>query len=153
MILSAAADVATIRHIARAPRATSHGVAIAMRGRLCAGNATDHGMNSKIAASSSQDTEVLVAMVDLSDDTAILPILSVMRTATEHSLDQDNALLQSMQAIRLLAGAVNLCSALRHFVCAHAFSQRLAEEIWCTLRIIYNTVWGPRAGIICFFFE
>ena len=29
MILSAAADVATIRHIARAPRATSHGVAIA----------------------------------------------------------------------------------------------------------------------------
>ena len=126
MILSAAADVATIRHIARAPRATSHGVAIAMRGRLCAGNATDHGMNSKIAASSSQDTEVLVAMVDLSDDTAIVPILSVMRTATEHSLDQDNALLQSMQAIRLLAGAVDLCSALRHFVCAHAFSQRLA---------------------------
>ena len=102
MILSAAADVAIIRHIARAPRATSHGVAIAMRGRLCAGNATDHGMNSKIAASSSQDTEVLVAMVDLSNDTAIVLILSVMRTATEHSLDQDdqdNALLQSMQNV------------------------------------------------------
>ena len=126
MILPAAADVAIIRHIARAVGATSHGVTLATRGHTCAGNVTDRGMNSKIAASSSQDTEVLVAMVDLSDDTAIVPIFSVMRTATEHSLDQDNALLQRMQAIGLLAGAVDLCSALRHFVCAHAFSQRLA---------------------------
>ena len=107
MILPAAADVAIIRHIARAVGAPMHGVTLATIGHTCAGNATDRGMNSKIAASSSQDTEVLVAMVDLSDDTAIVPIFSVMRTATEHSLDQDNALLQSMQAIRLLAGAVN----------------------------------------------
>ena len=65
MILPAAADVAIIRHIARALAATSHGVTIATRGHPCAGNATDRGMNSKIAASSLQDTEVLVTMVDL----------------------------------------------------------------------------------------
>ena len=74
MILPAAADVAIIRHIARALGATSHGVTLATRGHTCAGNATDRGMNSKIAASSSQDTEVLVAMVDLRDNTEIVPI-------------------------------------------------------------------------------
>ena len=46
-----AADVATIQHIAHAWDATSNGVALATRGRKCAGNATDHDMNSTIVAS------------------------------------------------------------------------------------------------------
>jgi hypothetical protein len=74
MILLAAADVAIIRHTARAVGVTLHGVTIATRGHICAGNATDRGMNSKISASSPQDTEVLVAMVDLRDNTEIAPI-------------------------------------------------------------------------------
>ena len=74
MILPAAADVASIRHIARALGTTSHGVTIATLGHPCAGNSTDRGMNSKISASSSQDTEVLVAMVDLRDNTEIVLI-------------------------------------------------------------------------------
>ncbi len=79
-----AADVATIRHIAHARDATSHGVAPATRGRNCAGNATDHGMNSTIVVSFSRDTEVPEAMADLSDDIEKL----IPCTATEHAPTQ-----------------------------------------------------------------
>ena len=54
-----AADVATIQHIAHAWDATSNGVALATRGRKCAGNATDHDMNSTIVARFSRDVGVL----------------------------------------------------------------------------------------------
>ena len=56
-------------------------MALATHGRKCAGNATDHDMNSTIVASFSRDVGVLEAMVDLSDD-----IEKFMRcTATEHA--------------------------------------------------------------------
>ena len=63
-----AADVATIQHIAHAWDATSNGVALATHGRKCAGNATDHDMNSTIVASFSREKGVLEAMANLSDD-------------------------------------------------------------------------------------
>ena len=86
IILLLAVDVATIQHIAHAWDATSNGVALATRGRNCAGNATDHDMNSTILASSSRDVGVLEAMADLSDD-----IENFMRcTATEHASTQES---------------------------------------------------------------
>ena len=84
--MNLAADVATIQHIAHAWDATSNGVTLATRGRNCAGNATDHDMNSTIVVSSSRDVGVLEAMADLSDD-----IENCMRcTATEHASTQES---------------------------------------------------------------
>ena len=81
-----AADVATTQHIAHAWDATSNGVALATRGRKCAGNATDHDMNSTIVASFSEDVGDLEAMADLSDD-----IQNSRRcTATEHASTQES---------------------------------------------------------------
>ena len=101
MILPAAADVAIIRHIARAVGATSHGVTLATRGHTCAGNVTDRGMNSKIAASSSLDTEVPVAMVDLSNTTEMLTPCN----ATEHAPSHE---LRMMAAVCALLSSVYL---------------------------------------------
>ena len=95
MILQVAADVATIRHIAHARDAPSHGVAPATRGRNCAGNATDHGLHSTIVVSFSRDAEVPEAMADLSDDieklipcsaTEHAPTQELHSTATEHAV-------------------------------------------------------------------
>ena len=84
-----AAVVATIQHIAHAWDATSNGAALARHGRKCAGNATDHYMNSTIVASFSRDVGVLEAMANLSDD-----IEKFMRcTATEHASTQESVLL------------------------------------------------------------
>ena len=89
IILLLAVDVATIQHIAHAWDATSNGVALATRGLKCAGNATDHDMNSTIVASFSRDVVVLEAMANLSDD-----IEKFMRcTATEHASTQESVLL------------------------------------------------------------
>ena len=86
IILLLAVDVATIQHIAHAWDATSNGVALATRGRNCAGNATDHDMHSTIVASFSRGMGVLEAMADLSDD-----IENFMRcTATEHASTQES---------------------------------------------------------------
>ena len=84
-----AAVVATIQHIAHAWDATSNGVTLATHGRKCAGNATDHDMNSTTVASFSRDVGVLEAMANLSDD-----IEKFMRcTATEHASTQESVLL------------------------------------------------------------
>ena len=84
MILQVAADVVTIRHIANARDATSHGVAPATRGGNCAGNATDHGMNSMIVVSFARGAEVPEAMADVSDHIEKL----IPCTATEHAPTQ-----------------------------------------------------------------
>ena len=84
-ILHAAADVATIQHIAHARHATPNGAAPARRGRDCAGNATGHGMNSVIVVSFFQDVGVPEAMADLSDDTEkLMPCI-----ATEMHIELD----------------------------------------------------------------
>ena len=83
MILQVAVDVVTIRHLAYARDATTHGVAPATLGRNCAGNATDHGMNSTTVVSFSQDAKLPEAMADSSDDIEkFIPC-----TASEHAQD------------------------------------------------------------------
>ena len=95
MILQVAADVAPIRHVAHARDAPTHGVAPAKRGRNCAGNATDHGMNSTIVVSFSRGAEVPEAMADVSDHieklipcttTEHAPTQELHSTATEHAV-------------------------------------------------------------------
>ena len=94
--------MATIQHIAHAWDATSNGVTLATRGRNCAGNATDHDMNSTIVVSSSRDVGVLEAMADLSDD-----IENCMRcTATEHASSYAITQSQHFCAANLLQNCV-----------------------------------------------
>ena len=88
-VVQVAAVVATIQHIAHAWDATSNGVTLATHGRKCAGNATDHDMNSTIVASFSRDVGVLEAMANLSDDIEKF----MRRTATEHASTQESVLL------------------------------------------------------------
>ena len=124
--------MATIQHIAHAWDATSNGVTLATRGRNCAGNATDHDMNSTIVASSSRDVGVLEAMADLSDDIEnCMPC-----TATEHASTQEShstatehaaryALTESLQncvaAKKMQALAPLLCNQMN---CYRAFSRK-----------------------------
>lgn len=92
IILQVAAVVATIQHIAHAWDATSNGVTLATHGRKCAGNATDHDMNSTIVASFSRDVGVLEAL--LQSMRVCDEIEKFMRcTATEHASTQESVLL------------------------------------------------------------
>ena len=150
MILRAAADVAIIRHLARAQGATSHGVTPATRGHTCAGNATDHGMSSKIAASLSQDAEALVAMVDLSNDTEMM----ISCNAAEHASADVRPCRRRLWCCSLRRGAAfSDCCRLDQSCQLHLREKKRSAACNCTCEVLVGcirrkqtTIWMDEEG-------